>query len=539
MNTLAKKLITAAILIFPLQQVETSVYAQSTNQIKEDIYSNLPFEMPIVQQPHFSDYSVNIKDFGAKGDGTTLNTQAINNAIKSINAKGGGTVIIPKGVWLTGPIILLSNVNLYTEKNALVLFTNDFNAYPIIKTSFEGMETRRCQSPISAWVDTPTGEDWFLHFQDIGAYGRVVHLQPMKWINDWPVIGIDKNGDECGEPVMVYKKPSVGKYYPICTPQESDEFDGYTLSPQWQWQANINEKWAYFAGDKGFVRLYSYPVVKEYKNLWDVANLLLQKTPSNNFTATMKLTFRPCRSYYGERTGLVVMGMNYAGLILENTEKGVTLSQITCIGANKGKPEAVNEQIALENNTAYLRVRFNNNGENIKGSEGGYDLLTRCEFSYSLDGEKFTSIGKTFQAKEGQWIGAKVGMADGKRWTNLNADGTICNDPAQLAAMNANTTMWSPLTDRMIFTDWAVEDGSFLRLNTLTLGYTIPSSLLQKVKITSLRFYVTGYNLFCLTSYSGYDPEVSTIRNTNLTPGVDYSAYPKSRQFVVGVNLNF
>lgn len=261
-----------------------------------------------------------------------------------------------------------------------------------------------------AWVDTTTGEDWFLHFQDIGAYGRVVHLQPMKWINDWPVIGIDKNGDGCGEPVMVYKKPSVGKNYPICTPQESDEFDGYTLSPQWQWQANINEKWAYFAGDKGFVRLYSYPVVKEYKNLWDVANLLLQKTPSNNFTATMKLTFRPCRSYYGERTGLVVMGINYAGLILENTEKGVTLSQITCIGANKGKPEAVNEQIALENNTAYLRVRFNNNGENIKGSEGGYDLLTRCEFSYSLDGEKFTPIGKTFQAKEGQWIGAKVGM---------------------------------------------------------------------------------------------------------------------------------
>ncbi len=70
-----------------------------------------------------------------------------------------------------------------------------------------------------AWVDTPTGEDWFLHFQDVGAYGRIMHLQPMKWVNDWPIIGIDKDGDGCGEPVLTYKKPNVGKTYPICTPQ--------------------------------------------------------------------------------------------------------------------------------------------------------------------------------------------------------------------------------------------------------------------------------------------------------------------------------
>ena len=91
----------------------------------------------------------------------------------------------------------------------------------------------------------------------------------------------------------------------------------------------------------------------------------------------------------------------------------------------------------------------------------------------------------------------------------------------------------------MIFSDWAVEDGSFLRLNTLTLGYTLPTELVKKASIKSLRFYVTAYNVFCLTSYSGYDPEDSSVRKTNLTPGVDYSAYPKSRQFVVGVNLNF
>ena len=90
-----------------------------------------------------------------------------------------------------------------------------------------------------AWVDTPTGEDWFLHFQDVGAYGRLVHLQPMRWIDDWPVIGIDDDGDGCGDPVLTYKKPNVGKEYPICTPQESDEFDGMTLGLQWQWQGQL------------------------------------------------------------------------------------------------------------------------------------------------------------------------------------------------------------------------------------------------------------------------------------------------------------
>ena len=152
---------------------------------------------------------------------------------------------------------------------------------------------------------------------------------------------------------------------------------------------------------------------------------------------------------------------------------------------------------------------------------------------YNANKIEFTSTGKY------QYRNMIADMADGSRWTNLNADGTLCNDPVKLAEMNANTTMWSPYTDRMVFTDWAVEDGSFLRLNTLTLGYTLPTELLKKAMIKSLRFYVTAYNVFCLTSYSGYDPEVSSIRRTNLTPGVDYSAYPKSRQFVVGVNLNF
>lgn len=256
------------------------------------------------------------------------------------------------------------------------------------------------------WVDTPTGEDWFMHFQDVGAYGRVVHLQPMQWIDDWPVIGTDKDGDGCGEPVLTYRKPDVGKTYPVCTPQESDEFDGYTLSPQWQWHANINDKWAYYAGDRSMVRLYSYPVPDNYKSLWDVPNLLLQKTPSDNFTATMKLTFRPNPKYKGERTGLVVMGMDYAGLILENTEQGTVLSQIACRKADRGGTEKTNDSVAVKDSTLYLRVKFSADGSKVKGTD---DLLVRCNFSYSLDGKKFRPLGETFQAREGKWIGAKVG----------------------------------------------------------------------------------------------------------------------------------
>lgn len=151
MNTIIKKLFLLSALSLPLLPAQNGAFAQCGNHIDDSIYENLPFAMPKVEQPTFPDYSVNILEFGAKSDGITLNTKAINDAIKAVNAKGGGKVIIPEGWWLTGPVELLSNVNLYTEKNALVVFTDDFSAYPIIKTSFEGLDTRRCQSPISAW----------------------------------------------------------------------------------------------------------------------------------------------------------------------------------------------------------------------------------------------------------------------------------------------------------------------------------------------------------------------------------------------------
>lgn len=271
------------------------------------------------------------------------------------------------------------------------------------------------KSPINgphqgAWVDTPTGEDWFFHFTDVGAYGRLLCLEPMKWVNDWPVIGMAKKGAEWGEPVTQYKKPNVGKTYPICTPVESDEFDGMVLGPQWQWQANYNEKWAYFAGDKGFVRLYSHPVSNDYKSLWDVPNLLLQKTPAPNFSATTKITFSPIEKYKGEKTGLVVMGLDYAALTVENTESGLKLSQVECKKADKGNTEKQNASVDLKKNTFYLRADISTDGSKISKSEGGHDLVVKCQFYYSTDNKKFEKLGNEFQVKEGKWIGAKVGV---------------------------------------------------------------------------------------------------------------------------------
>ena len=104
------------------------------------------------------------------------------------------------------------------------------------------------------------------------------------------------------------------------------------------------------------------------------------------------------------------MGRDYAGLILENTDKGLVLSQVACPKADKGGTEQVNGTVDLKDNTLYLRVKFSCDGKKISKSEGGHDLLAMCNFSYSLDGKKYLPLGKPFQAREGQWIGAKVGM---------------------------------------------------------------------------------------------------------------------------------
>ncbi|MCC2548056.1 glycoside hydrolase 43 family protein [Hymenobacter sp. BT175] len=248
-----------------------------------------------------------------------------------------------------------------------------------------------------AWVDTPGGkEDWFLHFQDQGPYGRVVHLQPMTWKNDWPVIGVDTDGDGKGEPVLTYRKPGVGgKGQPLATPASSDEFSGNELGLQWQWHANPQVNWLFVAGNQGFARLYSVPVPEGYKNLWQVPNLLLQKLPADVFTTTTKLTFTP--RFEGEKTGLLMMGLDYAYVSVTNQNGKLLLSQSICQNADKLTAETTTAPVEIPaKQPVYLRVA-------VKAG-------AKCQFSYSLDGQTFQPVGAEFQAREGKWIGAKVGL---------------------------------------------------------------------------------------------------------------------------------
>jgi beta-xylosidase len=239
-----------------------------------------------------------------------------------------------------------------------------------------------------SWVETPSGESWFVHFQDQGPYGRVVHLQPMQWVDDWPVIG------NHGEPVTTFRKPSVGKQWPIMAPATSDEFNGSSLGLQWQWQANPQPAWALPSAAYGFLRLYAIATPEGHRNLWDIPNLLLQKFPAPRFTATAKVTLTALTA--DDRAGLVVMGADYAAVIVKKGANGLLLSVTVCNGADQGAPEVESPAIELSSNTVYLRANVADNA------------VTR--FSYSADGTNFTDVGSAFAAKQGRWIGAKVGL---------------------------------------------------------------------------------------------------------------------------------
>jgi beta-xylosidase len=246
-----------------------------------------------------------------------------------------------------------------------------------------------------AWVDTQSGENWFIHFQDKGPGGRVVHLQPMTWINDWPVMGVDADGDGSGEPVLAYKKPNVGRQWPIRTPPDSDEFNAPGLALQWQWHANPQSNWAFPAGSLGFLRMFNVPLPDGFRNFWDVPNLLLQKFPAPEFTVTTKVTFTPRTD--DEETGLIVMGLDYAYVSVKKRAEGLFISQTVVKEAEKeGKGKESTAGPGLKSNTFYLRVK-------VTGGKS-------CHFSYSADGVAFTPLGETFEARQGKWIGAKVGI---------------------------------------------------------------------------------------------------------------------------------
>ena len=257
-----------------------------------------------------------------------------------------------------------------------------------------------------AWIHTALGEDWFMHFQDKECYGRVVHLQPVTWKDNWPVMGKVPARGYCGEPVITYRKPSTKGKVDVVNPVESDEFNSPKLGLQWQWHANYDQKFG-MPTAFGTFRLYTHKVSKEFKNMWEVPNLLLQKMPAEKFTATTKLRFTSKSE--NQMGGLIVMGHDYFALMLKRVKDEFLLQLVTCKSADKGTPEQVKTIATLKptekdkidyqpaiHEDIYLRV-------NVADGE--------CNFAYSLNGKKYTAVEGNFKIKEGKWIGAKVGLA--------------------------------------------------------------------------------------------------------------------------------
>ena len=287
-----------------------------------------------------------------------------------------------------------------------------------------------------AWIETASGEHWFMHFQDKDAYGRVVHLQPMTWTADgWPVIGTDKDGDGVGEPVLKHRKPALASSG-VLQPSESDEFISPALGLQWQWHGIPSPYWSYVnPSDEGCLRLYSVEQDENWRNLGDSPNLLLQKTPADKFTATAKISFvpNPQLKEKGESCGLVLMGQDYAALRLTDTHEGVVLQYVECEDALKGKEEKIMAEIMLESvqmpvpysarylsttvppaepmrymkTDIYLRLKVE-----PRKRKGNVPEMT-ATFWYSTDGSNWHRLNRdkeVFVAEAGKWIGAKFGF---------------------------------------------------------------------------------------------------------------------------------
>lgn len=244
------------------------------------------------------------------------------------------------------------------------------------------------------WVTTPAGEDWFLHFQDRGAYGRVVHLQPMAWRADgWPAMGdAVTTGAETGAPVLTHLKPSL-PVAPVAAPATSDDFDAPQLGRQWQWQANPQSAWFSLALRPGWLRLTAVAGAAT-PGYYEAPHLLLQKFPAPAFVVTTALDFTAAGE--GAEAGLMVFGYSYAWIGLRRVSGGLRLVQVTHRDAHQSPLPVDSAAIPAPPGKIYLRVTVTTEAT--------------CSFAFSHDGVSFTTLGSELQATAGKWVGAKVGL---------------------------------------------------------------------------------------------------------------------------------
>ncbi len=250
-----------------------------------------------------------------------------------------------------------------------------------------------------AWVTTPGGQDWFFHFQEMPAHGRVVHLQPMHWRPDgWPVMGDDADGDGTGEPVLVHTKPDL-PLQPAREPATSDDFAAGQFGRQWQWQGNPDADWILpRAVNEAGLRLRAVPAT-EPGSLWSATNLLMQKLPAPAFTAQTTLVLDGVAA--DARAGLIVFGYDYGWIGLSaRADGGQELVQVHCARADKGGVETVVATLPWQAGQAVeLRVQVE------------ADLACRFYFRpVKGDSAPFATLGEPFTASSSRWVGAKVGV---------------------------------------------------------------------------------------------------------------------------------
>lgn len=263
-----------------------------------------------------------------------------------------------------------------------------------------------------AWVDTPNGEDWFVHFQDVYAAGRIIHLQPMRWVDDWPVIGEFEEGEQAGKPVSTWTKPTVSEPVERMSPVAEDDFSGDTLGLQWQWNANHKDGW--YTIDTAKQELILHAVKREADSISNVPNLLLQKWSMPECCAVTKLdTSELCD---GDVAGMVSMGMSYAALGVEKSEGKNRLCVI------HGEQRFSNERATavdtfelleeIAGNEIYLANIVRRVPSTEYNNDGPYTFPIPAEeisLAYSLDGVNYKEV-ISYPSKAGRWVGVKHGM---------------------------------------------------------------------------------------------------------------------------------
>lgn len=319
---------------------------------------------------------------------------------------------------------------------------------------------RQGDSPVNgphqgAWVDTVTGEDWFLHFQDVYAAGRITHLQPMHWENDWPIIGVNKEGNDYGEPVMEYRKPDIGKTeselkdktkYPVCEPDTTDEFDSDALMLQWQWNANYDDSWfdtkTDVYGNKAeagsYIKLNAVPTTP-LRPVGDYRNLLLQKWPAPEFTCVTKMSLNGLVD--GDYAGIISLGVDYAALGVAKKNGSYFLRTVN--GKQNFDCESVYTQEIVDEKpieadrftddtkTVYLRYTVKRTGA-TETKEMALSVknvpVEEASLEISFDGKTYENA-VSYTAKAGRWVGVKNGMF-------VSHDNTVKNEENGFATVD-------------------------------------------------------------------------------------------------------